>query len=148
LITNAYFIPRRSVLRALKKAAQRGVEVALVLPALTDVPIVQWASRSLYYRLLKAKVRIFEYQPSVLHAKTVIIDNWATVGSHNLNHRSMIHDYEVEAVLTDNQSLNELVNQWQIDVKSSQEITLESLGKFPWWTRWISRLAYWFRYWI
>lgn len=147
-ITNAYFIPRRSILRSLRKAASRGVYVGLCLPSHNDVWVVRWASKSLYYRLLKSGVRIFEYQPSMMHAKTLIIDQWATVGSHNLNHRSLVHDLEAEVVLSDQDSLHQLVHQWHSDIQNSQEITLHSLGKMNLLERALARFTYWFRYWI
>ncbi len=148
LITNAYFVPRRSVLAALRKAARRGVFVGLVLPSKTDVSFVREASRSLYYRLMKSGVHIYEYQPSILHAKTLVIDDWATVGSHNLNHRSMLHDLEIEAVVTEPEQINELVEQWDLDARKSKHYQIHDLGRFPWYQRTLSRVIYWFRYWI
>ncbi|MFN7262942.1 MAG: phospholipase D-like domain-containing protein [Pseudobdellovibrionaceae bacterium] len=148
LITNAYFLPRRSVLKSLIKAAERGIYVGLILPAKTDVPIVQWASRSLYGRLLHAGVQIFEYEPTVLHAKTLIIDDWATVGSHNLNHRSFLHDLEVEAVFQGPQVVNQLLEQWDRDAKASSNIQLKQLGELHLWRRILYRFAYWWRYWL
>lgn len=148
LITNAYFVPRRSVLRALIKAAERGVYVGLCVPAVTDVFAVQWASKSLYGRLLRAGVHIYEYQNRVLHAKTLVIDDWATVGSHNLNHRSLTHDLEVEAVLTEPQWIQTLLNHWDLDIRESHAVTLADLGKMRWYNRVFYRFAYWFRYWL
>lgn len=147
-ITNAYFIPRRSLLRSLRKAAKRGVHVCLCLPAKTDVPVVRLASRSLYFRLMKAGVEIFEYQNRMLHAKTLIIDEWATVGSHNLNHRSLFHDLEVEVVVDQPKHIESMLSQWQIDLKNSHKITIEELGKMNIFMRVIARFAYWMRYWI
>lgn len=147
-MTNAYFVPRKSVLRHLRQAAQRGVEVILCLPGKTDVTAVQLASRTLYYRLLRSGVRIFEYQPAILHSKTTVIDGWATVGSHNLNHRSFNHDLEIEVVLTDSESLEALQKQFEIDLKNSKEYTLKDLGHFPWWEKVLSPIAYFFRYWL
>ncbi len=147
-ITNAYFLPRRSVLRSLIKAAQRGVQVSLCVPAQSDVPAVRWASRSLYNRLLRAGVQIHEYQGRMLHAKTLIIDDWATVGSHNLNHRSLTHDLEVEVVLNQKEWVAPLLDQWENDIKHSEAITPEDLGKMSWMERVFARFAYWFRYWL
>lgn len=148
LITNAYFIPRQSFLRNLRKASRRGVYVALCLPAVTDVKVVQWASRSLYYRLLKDGVHIFEYQNRVLHAKTLIIDDWATVGSHNLNHRSLNHDLEIEWVTENPPVIKSLIQHWDQDIQHSHAITMADLGRWTVWDRIIGRVAYWFRYWI
>ncbi len=73
-ITNAYFVPPRKLIRSLKKAAGRGVDVRLCLPAISDVPIARWASSAFYGSLLKSKVKILEYQNHMLHAKTLLID--------------------------------------------------------------------------
>jgi cardiolipin synthase len=148
LITNAYFLPRRAILTALRRAARRGVYVGLVLPQKTDVWLVREAARSLYYRLMKDGVHIFEYRPSILHAKTLIIDDWATVGSHNMNHRSLMHDLEVETVLEDPRLLEQLISRWDQDVRESKAIGWDEVGHFSRPRRWIMRMIYWFRYWL
>lgn len=148
LITNAYFIPRRALLSAIKRAARRGVHVELVLPQKTDVWFVREASRSLFDRLLRAGVKIHEYQPSVLHAKTLVIDDWATVGSHNLNHRSLLHDLEVETVIEEPDLIEQLVSHFETDVRQSSEITLMDLGRHSFIRRGFARVVYWFRYWL
>ncbi len=148
LITNAYFLPRRSVLRSLRKAAQRGVYVGLCLPAISDVPPVRWASRSLYDKLLRAGVHIFEYQHQMLHAKTLVVDEWATVGSHNLNHRSLNHDLEVEVVLNQKEWVAPIMKQWEADVQQSHPVTAEDVGNLSWLERMFAHLVYWFRYWL
>lgn len=148
LITNAYFLPRKSVLRGLRRAARKGIFVGLCIPAKSDVWFVKSAAKSLYARLLKDGVHIFEYQPSVLHAKTLVIDDWATVGSHNLNHRSLTHDLEAEAVITDPENVRRLIEAWDKDVLLSKAVTLQDLGNWSWTQRLLSRFAYWFRYWI
>jgi cardiolipin synthase A/B len=148
LVTNAYFVPRRSVLRSLIRAAQRGVHVGLCLPEQSDVLPVRWASRSLYQRMLRAGIRIYEYQPQMMHAKTLVIDDWATVGSHNLNHRSLTHDLEVEAVLNRREWVEPLIERWDLDVRHSKPITQADLGRMNIFDRMMTRLAYWFRYWL
>ncbi len=147
-ITNAYFLPRKSILRNLRKVAAKGISVQLLLPEVTDVWFVREASRSLYERLLESGVRIFEYQNRVLHAKTLIVDDWATVGSHNLNHRSFNHDLEAEAVITEPSLINILTEQWKKDIKNSREITLEELGHITFPRKILARILYWFRFWI
>jgi len=148
-ITNPYFVPQRSLFHALITAAQRGVEVCLCLPKKSDVWVVQQASRALYSRLLKEGVRIYEYEPSILHAKTLVIDqDWATVGSHNLNHRSFFHDLEVQAVFTSSECIQNLLNQWQIDLQNSRPVQLDDLNKVTFLNRIISTIIYWFRYWL
>lgn len=148
LITNPYFVPRTSVLNSLRKAAQRGVYVGLCLPAKSDVLVVHWAARSLYWRLLKSGVHIYAYQNRVLHAKTLIVDDWATVGSHNLNHRSLMHDLEVEVVLDDAHSVQTLIKQWDEDLKNCVVVTKKDLGNDNLLFQALQRVAYWFRYWL
>ena len=148
LITNAYFVPRRSMLVALRKAAKRGIFVGLILPEKTDVWFVRAASQTLYRKLIKSGVHLYEYKPRVLHAKTMVIDNWATVGSHNMNHRSMLHDLEVETVISSSELIGQLVEQWDNDASASKLYRLHDLTKFPWYQRGLSRVIYWFRYWL
>lgn len=148
LITNAYFVPRRSVLVALRKAARRGVFVGLILPAKTDIWFVRAASQTLYRKLIEAGVHLYEYTPSILHAKTLVIDDWGTVGSHNMNHRSMLHDLEVESVVTELPTLLELTDQWDRDAAVSKLYRLSDLTDFAWYQRGLSRVIYWFRYWL
>ena len=83
-ITTAYFIPSWSIRRKLKRAARNGIDVRLLLPGpVTDNPGVRYASRRYYERLLKSGVRIYEYTPRFLHAKTILCDDWVSVGSCN-----------------------------------------------------------------
>lgn len=95
-ITNSYFVPDHAILRALEKAARRGVRVRLLLPGpRTDAGAVRWAGRTYYGRLLEAGVEIHEYMPARLHAKTFVVDSrWASVGSTNLDRRSLAWNYE------------------------------------------------------
>lgn len=82
----AYFVPSRGLLRALRKAARRGVDVRLLLPGpITDHPSVRYAGRRFYHSLLRAGVRIFEYQPRFLHAKLLMCDDWVSLGSCNVD---------------------------------------------------------------
>lgn len=147
-ITTAYFLPSRRILKALVNAGRRGVDVALCLPAKSDIPFMKWTSRLLYDRLLKAGVKIYEYQDRVLHAKTMMIDDWGTVGSYNLNHRSLIHDLEIEVVIDQPQWLEKLEKQWNIDLKKSKLILADKHGYLNFFLRGIANIFYGFRYWL
>lgn len=147
-ITNAYFLPSGVILRALKRAARRGVSVAICVPSKSDIWALQQATRSLYRSLLNAGVKIYEYSPRVLHAKTLLIDDWSLVGSHNFNHRSFLHDLEIEAILEEPTQLERLAQQWHIDIAQSRAIQIEDLPNYPWTHRWIGRLIYLVRYWF
>lgn len=145
-LTTAYFLPHRSMMQALKKAAQRGVSVAILVPGPSDVPIIKLAALQLAHNLVKAGVKIHEYQVSNLHAKTILIDDWATVGSTNLNYRSFLHDLEVEIVINDPQSLATLEQHWFNDLSHSLPFDNRKYESLPWARRLVSRLAFRLRY--
>jgi cardiolipin synthase A/B len=85
-IMSAYFVPSRRFRKALRRAARRGVDVRLLVPGpKTDHPWVRHAARRFYGKMLRSGVRIFEYQPRMLHAKMIISDDWVSIGSSNLD---------------------------------------------------------------
>ncbi|NDA68488.1 MAG: hypothetical protein EBY09_17940 [Verrucomicrobia bacterium] len=94
-IMAAYFLPTWKLRRALTRVARRGGQVQIILPGQSDVPLSQLASRRLYRVLLAAGVEVYEYQPQILHAKLVLIDDLAYVGSANLDTRSLHINYEL-----------------------------------------------------
>ncbi len=95
-IANSYFIPGRAVRKALFWACSRGVEVRVLVPSVSDVPLVQFASEALYDTLLSHGVRIYALVGGMLHAKTAVIDDsFTTIGSFNLDHRSWVKNLEV-----------------------------------------------------
>jgi cardiolipin synthase len=109
LIANAYFLPGRRFRRALRAATQRGVRVTLMLQGMVEYRLQQAATRALYGPLLDAGVRIFEYQPSYLHAKVAVIDNyWATVGSSNIDPFSLLLAREANVAIEDESFASEL----------------------------------------
>lgn len=148
LITSAYFLPTNSLLRAFKKAASRGVPVHIIVPGPSDVPLVNLAALKLYHQLYKAGVRIFQYQPSILHAKSMIIDDFYTLGSMNLNYRSLLHDLEVTVIINDLPSQKNLLDQWTLDLSKSQEFSYQSFENLSWIIKLMARLAFRFRYWL
>lgn len=102
LIVNAYFLPGRRFRQALLAAAKRDVKITLLLQGLADHPLLQLASRALYDQLLSAGVTIFEYEKSMLHGKVAVVDNeWATVGSSNLDPFSLFLNREANIVVRD-----------------------------------------------
>jgi cardiolipin synthase len=123
-ITNAYFLPTIRLLRALTAAARRGVEVRVVVPGESDVLAVRLASRSIYGRLLRAGVRIFEFGGRVLHAKTAVVDGrWATVGSSNLDSQSLRRNLEANAIVEDERFAGALERMFEEDLAASVEVT-------------------------
>ncbi len=91
----AYFLPTGHLRRALTRAVRRGATAQLILPSKSDVPFSRLASRSLYERLLRAGVEIYEYQPQILHTKLVLVDDVCYAGSANLDARSLRINYEL-----------------------------------------------------
>jgi cardiolipin synthase A/B len=101
-IMSAYFVPSRRFRKALRRAARRGVDVRLLLPgARTDHPWVRHASRRFYGKMLRNGVRIFEYQPHMLHAKVILCDDWVSVGSSNLDRWSLRWNLEANQEVAD-----------------------------------------------
>jgi len=102
-ISSAYFVPDRQIRRALVQAAQRGVDVRVVVPGPhVDIPPVRRASRFYYGELLAAGVRIYEYQPTMLHTKAMVVDSvWTSIGSVNFSNRSMKKNAEANVVVYD-----------------------------------------------
>jgi cardiolipin synthase len=102
VIANAYFFPGYRLVKELRRAARRGVDVCLILQGQPDMPIVKTAARMLYHRLLRAGVRICEYCERPLHGKVALMDEeWATVGSSNLDPLSLALNLEANVIIRD-----------------------------------------------
>lgn len=126
-LTTPYFVPDRRTQHRLIEAARRGVKVRLLVPAKSDVPLARWAARASYQALLQAGVRIFEYLPRMLHAKTVVADgSWATVGTANLDYRSFFLNYELNLVSRDPELCERLQAQFDEDLTQARQISAES----------------------
>jgi cardiolipin synthase A/B len=124
-ITNAYFAPDPQLLDALEAAARRGVDVRLILPGKTDSWLVFHAGRNYYARLLRAGVKLYERQGVILHAKTASVDGvWSTIGSTNLDWRSFLHNYELNAVVLGTEFGAQLQRLFDADLAASTEVTL------------------------
>ncbi len=145
-ITNAYFVPDNFLLRRLIDAARRGVDVRILLPGESDVAFMPWASKAFYEKLLISGVRIFEYLPAMLHAKTLILDDWMIIGSSNLNHRSLLHDLEVDVNLRFNSSKKSLAEQFLLDLNYSREIKLKDWQRRSWHQKIVGNLILYLKY--
>ena len=129
-LTTPYFVPDEPTVRALCNAAYRGIDVRVLVPAESDVPVAQAAGRFFYGPLLRSGVRIFEYQPAVLHAKTVVVDgSWALVGSANLDFRSFTLNFELGALVFDRAFAALLEERFAKDLAESREVTLASVER-------------------
>jgi cardiolipin synthase len=136
-IMSAYFVPSRRFRKALRRAARRGVDVRLVVPGpLTDHPIVRQAARRFYGKLLRNGVRIFEFQPRVLHGKMSICDDWVSVGSSNLDRWSFKWNLEANQEIENEAFANVAAAVFAKDCEQSLE-----LDRHRWPQRaWIDRL--------
>jgi cardiolipin synthase len=125
-LTMAYFVPDPQIIRALKDAAARGVDVVILLPGVSDFWAVLEAGRSHYADLLGAGVKIYERRDSLLHAKTAVIDGvWSTVGSTNLDWRSFLHNDEINAVILGESFGQEMEQMFRADLQHAVPITAE-----------------------
>lgn len=143
-----YFIPKRRVIRFLAKAARRGVDVRILISKKSDVRIFQTLQSFYYPYLLKKGVRIFEYADTILHAKNFIIDDWMTVGSSNLNHRSILHDLEVDLAIQESANCKMIEKDFIDSTHKQVEITLESLKQRSLIDKFLSRVFFTFKYWF
>jgi cardiolipin synthase A/B len=136
-IMSAYFVPARRFRTALRRAARRGVDVRLLMPgARTDHPWVRQAARRFYGKMLASGVRIFEYQPRMLHAKMILCDAWVSVGSSNLDRWSFRWNLEANQEIADRQVSDTAAALFAADFGAAQE-----LSRRHWRNRaWLDRL--------
>jgi cardiolipin synthase A/B len=148
-ITQAYFAPNEEFREALANAARRGCDVRLLVPANSDIGLVYHASRHEYASLLEAGVRIFEYEGTVLHAKTAVVDGvWSTVGSSNLDYQSFVHNDEANATIIGHAFAREMERMFESDLANAREVTLDAWRERPIRERVLQTLANSLKYWI
>lgn len=124
-LTDAYFVGLAPYVQALIAAAHDGVDVRLLVPGNSDIPAVASMSRSGYRPLLKAGIRVFEWNGSMLHAKTAVADGqWARVGSSNLNIASWLSNREIDVAVEDANFAEQLAAQYEADLHNATEIVL------------------------
>lgn len=125
-LTDAYFVGVAPYVQALVAAARDGVDVRLLVPGTSDVPAVGALSRAGYRPLLEAGVRVFEWNGSMLHAKTAVADSrWARVGSTNLNIASWIGNCEIDVAIEDAAFARRMEAQYRSDLENATEIVLK-----------------------
>ncbi len=133
-VTNSYFVPGDAFTALLARAAGRGVDVrVLTAGPSTDVKSTLMAGRSYYERLLSAGVRIWEYEPTMMHAKTIVADGClGAVGTMNFDNRSMAFNDESNLVFLDGDVGRALHEVFETDQEYSREVTLEEFLRRPW----------------
>jgi len=126
-LTDAYFVGTPAYVQALSAAARDGVDVRLLVPGSSDVPVVGALSRAGYRPLLEAGVRVFEWNGSMLHAKTAAADGrWARVGSTNLNIASWAANSEIDVAIENEGFTRDMERQYETDLAGSTEILLHA----------------------
>jgi cardiolipin synthase len=132
-IHTPYFLPDRTLRRALVEIVARGIRVRVIVPGpRTDQRLVRLASRRLYGQLLEKGVRIFEYQPGMTHAKVMMVDDrWGIVGTTNFDNRSFEHNDEVNVAFRDRDVAARLRQDFEADLAQSLEITAEAWRRRP-----------------
>ncbi len=129
-LTDAYFAATTPYVQALRAAAMDGVDVRLLVPQATDIPVMRALSRTGYRSLLEAGVRVFEWNGSMLHAKTAVADgSWARVGSTNLNLASWLSNWELDVIVEDH-AFGQLMEQMYLDdLRNATEIVLTARNR-------------------
>ena len=131
-LTNAYFIPDDQILKAFTDAAQRGVDVKIILPSISDSSLALYAMRYNYSELLKSGVKVYERRNALLHAKTAVIDNvWSTVGSTNMDYWSFLSNDEVNAVILNREFAVEMEKMFAKDIAESDQIQWDEWKERP-----------------
>jgi cardiolipin synthase len=130
-VTNSYFVPDDDFRRLLERAARRGVDVRiLTVSSKTDVKTTWWAGRHHYEELLRSGVRVFEYQPAMLHSKTIVADGlFSAIGSMNFDNRSMAFNNESQLAVLDSVFGRRMDSTFMDDLRFSKEIKLDEFSK-------------------
>jgi len=135
-VTEPYLAGARRVFQVLEDAAKDGVDVRLLMPGASDVPMVRNLSRTGYRRLLRAGVRLWEWGGSMLHAKTLSVDSrWLRVGSSNLNPSSLIANWELDVFVDSAELAQEFDLRYQEDLAESSEVVARDRSQFRF-SRW------------
>jgi cardiolipin synthase len=142
-ITNSYFVPDDDFRRLLKRAAKRGVDVrVLTVSSQTDVKTTWYAGRHWYEDLLSAGIRIYEYQPTMMHSKTLVVDGlWSSVGSMNFDNRSLAFNNESDLVVLDAGFGAAMDSTFMDDLRHAKEIMLDEFRRRSPWERLLEVVA-------
>jgi cardiolipin synthase len=136
-ISTPYFLPDRSLRRALIETARRGVRITVIVPGRkTDQRWVRLASRRMWGQLLEAGIRIFEYRQTMIHAKVLVADElWCVLGTTNIDNRSFEHNDEVNLAMRDRAVAARLLQDYERDIADSDEMTLDRWRRRPGWEK-------------
>ncbi|NJN16559.1 MAG: phosphatidylserine/phosphatidylglycerophosphate/cardiolipin synthase family protein [Oscillochloris sp.] len=135
-ITSAYFIPDEAILRALERAARRGVDVRVLVPWDSNHVLADWLARHNFSRCLRQGVRIFAYQNSMIHAKSATIDGiWSTIGTANIDRLSLLGNFEINIEIFNTDLARVMDEIFECDLTNAFEIMPEKWARRPWLAR-------------
>ncbi|MEO7367864.1 MAG: phospholipase D-like domain-containing protein [Gemmatimonadaceae bacterium] len=142
-ITNSYFVPNTDFCQLLINSAKSGVDVrVLTVGPTTDVKSTWYAGRAVYEQLLEGGVKIYEYKPTMMHAKTIVVDGlWSSLGSMNFDNRSIAFNNESQILALDSTVGKQMDDIFLEDLKYSDEIKLDTFRKRPWTNKMLERGA-------
>jgi cardiolipin synthase len=142
-IANSYFVPDDDFRKLLMRAAKRGVDVrVLTAGPKTDVKTTWYAGRARYEELLRGGVRVYEYMPTMMHAKSMVVDNlWGTIGSMNFDNRSLAFNNESNLVTLDAALAAQMHRTFAEDLRYAKEIRLDEFRRRPWTAKMMERAA-------
>jgi len=145
---NAYFAPHLGLILELCRCALRGVEVHILVPHRSDIFFMPWITSTFYFALLQSGVKVYEYLPSIYHAKNYVIDDWMQIGSTNLNSRSLLYDLEIDFKITHPKNRQILMAEIKKDLKNSLVITSDFFDKISLLRKFMTCLFLLFKRWI
>jgi cardiolipin synthase A/B len=126
-MTTGYFVPTRQEKKVLEAAARRGVDVRLMLPSLSDSRASLAVQHSAYGELLKAGVKIYQQDGGILHSKTVVVDGvWSALGSSNIDHRSVLFNDEVDAIVLGAETGAAIEQRFEDDLKAAHQTNIQT----------------------
>lgn len=141
-IVNPYFVPTKSIREALKHALKKGTEVEIMIPAVSDVPFTPEAAMYTVHKLMKRGAKIYLFNGGFHHSKVMMVDSvFCTVGTANLNSRSLRYDYETNAFIFDPSTTKQLTNMFERDKKNSTLLTPEVWKERSAWKKFVGWVA-------
>lgn len=144
-IINPYFVPTKSIKKEIRKALERGVEVEIMVSSKSDIPFTPEATLYVSHRLMKKGAEIYMYDDGFHHSKIMMVDDsFCTVGSTNLNSRSLRYDYETNAFIFDKKTTQELIDMFEDDKQDSTIMTEENWKERSKWKRFVGWFAHLF----
>ena len=142
LLINPYFAPTHKVKKALKRAIDRGVDVQIMIPSKSDISFTPDAAYNEANKLRKRGATVYLYDGGFHHSKIMMVDDkFCTVGSTNLDSRSLRYDYELNVVIFDKSTTGELVTMFENDAKDSRVLTDDVWKQRSWWRKFVGKIA-------